>query len=329
MNNNIPYANLNPDLILTAVESVGYRCSGSLFSLNSYENRVYQIGMESEPALLIAKFYRPHRWSNEAIIEEHQFALELTALEIPVVAPIIDATNVSLHHYQDYRFALFPRQGGRSAELDNFEHLEWLGRFLGRLHAVGSTRSFQHRFQLNVQNHGYQCYHYLLKHNFIPAELISRYSDIVAKLLQTIEQRFTEVDNIKNIRLHGDFHIGNILWSETGPRIVDLDDCLTGPAIQDIWMLLNGNKEQVDLQLGKILQGYQEFHEFDFKELHLIEALRTLRMISYSTWLAKRWQDPAFIINFPWFNTLAYWREQVENLQQQQMLLDESIEYLP
>ncbi len=310
-----PYSNLDPDLILGAIESLGFHCTGSLIPLNSYENRVYQIGIE-EKEPLVAKFYRPSRWSNEAIIEEHQFAHELMQLEIPVVAPII-TNDETLHTHQGFRFALFPRKGGRALELDNVEHLEWMGRFLGRLHAVGACKSFQHRIKINTETYGYQPYQFLVTNHFIPIELEKNFCNTTETALQLIEQRFQEIDNLETIRLHGDCHAGNVLWRDTGPHIVDLDDCLTGPAIQDIWMLLSGNAHDTKLQLKHILQGYRQFHHFNPREIHLIEALRTLRMIHYSAWLAKRWEDPAFPINFPWFNTARYWENQLQHLREQ------------
>lgn len=321
-----PYANLEPDLILNAVESLGFHCSGSLFPLNSFENRVYQIGIEdAEP--LIAKFYRPGRWSNESIIEEHQFAQELLEHEIPVIAPLAIQGGVSLHHYQDFRFSLFARKGGRALELDNLDQLEWMGRFIGRLHAVGACRPFQHRIVLDLTTYGHQPYQFLLEHDFIPPELKHNFCDITERILEKIEQRFRQTGEINYIRLHGDCHAGNVLWNGTGPHIVDLDDCLMGPAIQDIWMLLSGSKHDIDLQLDCILSGYQEFHDFNFRELQLIEVMRTLRMMHYSSWLAKRWQDPAFPLNFPWFNTPLYWQNQLQHLRDQADLLDLDDEY--
>lgn len=318
---NTPYENLDPNLILDAIESTGFRCTGSLLSLNSYENRVYQIGIEDEKPL-IAKFYRPHRWSNETILEEHQLAQELLNLEIPVVAPWMNASEQTLHEHKTYRFALFPCWGGRALELDSLDQLEWMGRFIGRLHATGACRPFQHRPHLTTQNYGWNAYQFLIENNFIPAYLKEAYSHTVTEVLSKIEQRFLQVHNMKYIRLHGDLHAGNVLWCDEGPHIVDLDDCMMGPAIQDIWMLLAGNEEQRRIQLDAILYGYEQFHEFNYSELHLIEALRTLRQLHYSSWLAKRWEDPAFPRYFPWFNTPHYWEEQLRNLQEQLSMLE-------
>jgi len=316
-NESTPYANLTPDLILNAVESMGFFCSGSLLALNSYENRVYQLGLEDKAPPIIAKFYRPDRWSNDTILEEHQFALELVSHELPIVAPWVSPDQKTLHEYQGYRFALFPRWGGHALELDSLDQLEWMGRFIGRLHAVGACRSFQHRPVLDIKTYGYQSYHFLIEHDFIPDSIRNNYSRIVEALLQKIELCFQEAGSIQRIRLHGDIHVGNILWNDAGPHIVDLDDCMMGPAVQDIWMLLSGNETQTRLELEYILSGYREFHDFNPRELQLIEPLRSLRMLYYSAWLAKRWGDPAFPRSFPWFNTPQYWEEQLRYLQDQ------------
>lgn len=321
-NHLIPYADLEPSLILAAIESVGFQCNGSLLALNSYENRVYQVGMDDAPPV-IAKFYRPHRWSNEAILEEHQFALELMANDIPVVAPIQMAEQ-TLHEYQGYRFAVFTRQGGRALELDNMEHLEWMGRFIGRLHAMGATKIFQHRLRLDVDTYGRGPYQFLIENNFIPTEIKANYCQLVDILLNNIEQAFAQSGPISYIRLHGDCHAGNVLWNNAGPQIVDLDDCLMGPAVQDIWMLLSGESEyETRSQLDRILKGYEAFHDFNYAEYRLIEALRSLRMLHYSAWLAKRWTDPAFPPSFPWFNTLSYWKEHLFDIDKQVQKLEE------
>ena len=323
-NENTPYASLEPALILDAIESTGLRCSGSLFALNSYENRVYQVGIEEDNPL-IAKFYRPHRWSNAAILEEHQFSSELLKREIPVVAPLAILAEQTLYEYQGYRFAVFPRQGGRTLELDNLDHLEWIGRFIGRLHAVGTCQPFKHRLTLDAQSYGAIPYEFLSQNNFIPEELRLHYQQTMTIILQQIALIFQKIGPIRSIRLHGDCHAGNILWRDTGPQIVDLDDCLMGPAIQDLWMLLSGDTEaEKNLQLSTLLDGYQEFYDFNFREVQLIEVFRTLRMIHYSAWLARRWEDPTFPLHFPWFNTPHYWHEQWEHLQDQIALLEQS-----
>jgi Ser/Thr protein kinase RdoA (MazF antagonist) len=321
-NNNTPYENLGPNLILDAIESVGFFCSGSLMALNSYENRVYQVGIE-DAAPMIAKFYRPHRWTDDSILEEHQFALELMDYEIPVVAPWMNSQKETLHHYQGYSFALFPRWGGRALELDRLDQLEWMGRFIGRLHAVSACRPFKNRVVLNVQSHGYTPYQFLIENDFIPSELKTQYCHIVETVLKKIEACFQKAGELNYIRLHGDIHSGNVLWDDVGPHIVDLDDCMMGPAIQDMWMLLSGDENQVKIQLDCLLRGYREFYDFNHREVHLIAALRTLRMIHYSAWVARRWEDPTFPQNFPWFNTPQYWQEQCLNLKEQIDFLDE------
>lgn len=324
MNNNdkTPYAGLDPNLILNAVEHNGFRCSGSLLALNSYENRVYQIGIEdSDP--VIAKFYRPHRWTDEAILEEHAFSIELAAHEIPVVAPLRSESGETLHRYDDFRFALFPRKGGRALEIDNLEHLEWMGRFIGRLHAVGACETFKHRPLLDIESYGYDSFRFLIENNWIPLEIADKYAKTVETMLAKVTEHFQQTGQTNLIRLHGDCHAGNVLWNDEGPQIVDLDDCVMGPAIQDIWMLLSGDETQREAQLNLILRGYREFYDFNYRELHLIEGLRALRLLKYSAWLAKRWEDPAFPLNFPWFNTLNYWQEQLQNLIQQTILLEE------
>jgi Ser/Thr protein kinase RdoA (MazF antagonist) len=321
-----PYNGLTPDVILNAIDSVGYLCSSNLSALNSYENRVYQVGME-DSAPLIAKFYRPNRWSDAAILEEHQFALELSAHEIPVVAPLVTATGATLHEYEGFRFALFPRKGGRALELDNLEQLEWMGRFLGRLHAVGAQQPFQHRLRIDPMSYGYHPYQTLIEYGVIPPDIKTDYCAVMDALLARVAEIFQRADGVNFIRLHGDCHAGNVLWNDTGPHIVDLDDCLMGPAVQDIWMLISEEHEyHANVQLQRILQGYRMFHDFNTQELGLIEALRSLRLIHYSAWLAKRWQDPTFPLNFPWFNTPRYWQEQLRDLHKQLLLLEQGNE---
>ncbi|MDA8561703.1 serine/threonine protein kinase [Gammaproteobacteria bacterium] len=326
-NTKTPFQNLDPNTILSAVETLGYACSGSLIGLNSYENRVYQIGIEgSNP--LIAKFYRPNRWDNKAILEEHELSLELTDHEIPVIPPIISQNNKTLHEYNGYRFVVFPRKGGRALDQGNIDQLAWMGRFIGRLHAVSSCKQYFHRSTLNTETHGYNTYRFLVKNNFIPHYLVTQYSSVVEEILSITDELFKNITNLKLIRLHGDCHLGNILWNVTGPHIVDLDDSEMGPAIQDIWMLLSGNHDQIRSQLDIILENYCKFYEFDIRELKLIEAMRALRMIQYSAWLANRWEDPAFPISFPWFNTPHYWEEQLLNLREQVVLLTNSPYYI-
>ena len=316
MDHNTPYADLTPDLILDAIDQAGFPTSGSLLALNSYENRVYQVGLVDD-GFLVAKFYRPGRWDDATIQEEHDFTLELAAEEIPVVAPLTDDAGQTLHHYEGYRFALYPRQGGRAPELDDPEHLRWLGRTLGRIHVLGSSRLFQHRPALDIQTFGHDAVRFVLDRAFVPAELVHNYRLAADKALQLAENAFEVVGPYRRLRLHGDCHPGNILWTDTGPHFVDLDDCLNGPAVQDFWMLLSGNQNDMVRQLRFLLEGYNTFFDFDPLELYLLEALRALRLLHYSAWLARRWHDPAFPLAFPWFNTPRYWEDQLNTLREQ------------
>ncbi|MCW9089483.1 MAG: serine/threonine protein kinase [Gammaproteobacteria bacterium] len=319
-NTSHPYEALTPDTVLDAVESAGYLPTGSLLALNSYENRVYQIGEENE-GFLVGKFYRPGRWSEAQIREEHAFAAELIELEIPVVAPLANAAGETLQHFGDFLFALFPRRGGRSPELDDPDTLYRLGQFLGRIHAVGATHPFAHRPAITPQNYGDESLAYLLENDFLPPDYRNQYEDLARALMEAVHRRFGEVDYTP-IRLHGDFHPGNILWTDYGAHLVDLDDCRMGPAVQDLWMMLSGERADMTRQLDELIAGYEEFFEFDRSQLSLIEPLRTLRLIYYAAWLARRWEDPAFPMAFPWFNTVKYWEEQVLTLREQQLRLD-------
>jgi Ser/Thr protein kinase RdoA (MazF antagonist) len=315
------YSKLTPDLILDAVEKCGSRCDGRQYALNSYENRVYQVWLE-DGRILIAKFYRPGRWPDKAILEEHAFALELAAREIPVVAPLaID--GATLHQHEGYRYALFPRRPGRAPEIEHEDVLRWIGRFLGRMHAVGAIKAFRHRPRLDAVEFGDEPASFVIGNDFVPADLNASYQAIVRDALARVRQCYERAGAVRNIRLHGDCHAGNILWTDDGPHFVDLDDCRTGPAVQDLWMLLAGDRETMSAQLQAVLDGYREFHDFNPAELLLIEALRTLRMIHYAGWLARRWDDPAFPANFPWFNTQRYWQEQILALREQCAAMDE------
>ena len=315
------FSTLTPDCVLNALESLGLRCDGRLLALNSYENRVYQVGME-EGAPLVAKFYRPVRWSNSAILEEHAFVQELAEREIPVV-PALMIDGRTLHEFDGFRFSVFPKRGGRAPELDDRDTLEWLGRFLGRIHAVGATQDFRHRPELNIETFGVIPRDYLLTNNFIPADLDAAYRSVAEQALDGVRHCFERAGEIKTLRLHGDCHAGNVLWTDGGPHFVDFDDSRMGPAVQDLWMLLSGERADMVRQLSDVLAGYDDFCEFDERELHLIEALRTLRLIHYSAWLAQRWDDPAFKVAFPWFNTQRYWQDRVLELREQIALMQE------
>ncbi|MEK7322704.1 MAG: serine/threonine protein kinase [Pseudomonadota bacterium] len=321
-NSQLVYQDLSPDRILDAVESTGRHCNGHLHALNSYENRVYQIGID-ERDFIVAKFYRPGRWSDEAILEEHAYALELAEREIPVVPPLRDEHGETLHHHQGFRFALYPRRGGRWPDLDNPDNLVWLGRFIARIHALGAVQPFQHRPTLDIEHFGDESYRYVLEHGFIPRELELPYRSLAEDVLKQIRACYQRAGDVKHIRLHGDCHPGNILWTGDGPHFVDFDDCRMGPAVQDLWMLLSGERQEMTAQLAEILDGYTEFHDFNPRELNLVEALRTLRILHYSAWLARRWGDPAFKQAFTWFNTARYWEEQILALREQAALLDE------
>lgn len=323
---NSAYARLGPADILDAVDSAvadsGRHCDGRFLALNSYENRVYQVGIEGQ-APLIAKFYRPGRWSDDAIREEHTFTLELAGHEIPVVPPQASADGNTLHHHRAFRFALFPRRGGRAPELDNPDHLERLGRYLGRIHAVGEVRDFKHRPTLDIEHFGVDSIRTVLQCGLLPAELEIPYRTLAADLIERVRACYARAGSVKVLRLHGDCHAGNILWTDGGPHIVDFDDARMGPAIQDLWMFLSGDRRYMTARLADLMAGYTDFHDFDPRELHLVEALRTLRMMHYAAWIARRWNDPAFPLAFPWFGSNRYWEEHILALREQAALMDE------
>ncbi|MCG9584637.1 serine/threonine protein kinase [Vibrio tubiashii] len=309
---------LTPDFMWYALESIGIRAESGFLALNSYENRVYQF-TDEERQRYVVKFYRPERWSLEQIQEEHDFTLELIESEIPVAPPTI-INGQTLHQYQGYLFALFASVGGRQFEVDNLEQLEGVGRFLGRIHKVGSKQVFQHRPTIGLEEYVYQPRKLLEHSQFIPMHLENAFFNDLDLLIKSLENHWD--DSTSLIRLHGDCHPGNILWRD-GPMFVDLDDSRNGPAIQDLWMLLNGERADKLMQLDILLEAYQEFNDFNSNELKLIEPLRGLRMVHYMAWLAKRWQDPAFPLAFPWFNDPKYWESQVLAFKEQISALDE------
>jgi Ser/Thr protein kinase RdoA (MazF antagonist) len=327
-----PYTALTPDCVLDALSSVGFFGDGRLLALNSYENRVYQVwlddcapaaGLPAGASSLVAKFYRPLRWTDAQIAEEHAFVSELAELEIPVVAPLPLAGSGTLATFRDFRFCVYPRCGGRAPELEDPATLEWMGRFVGRIHRVGAVAPFLERPALDVASFGEEPRDWLLAHGFIPADIADAWKSIVSLALDGVARCFERAGDVRNIRLHGDCHAGNVLWTDSGPHFVDFDDARMGPAIQDLWMLLSGDRGDMRRQLRAIVRGYEDFHDFNDHELWLIEALRTLRLIHYSAWLARRWDDPAFPAAFPWFNSQRYWQDRVLELREQVAAMDE------
>jgi Ser/Thr protein kinase RdoA (MazF antagonist) len=311
-----PYAALTPEVVLDAVAAAGLRPDGRLLALSSYENRVYQVWLD-EGAPVVAKFYRPGRWSEAQIDEEHAFAHELAEREIPVVAPSFSSS------FAGFRFAVYPRRGGRTPELGDLRTLEWIGRFLGRIHAVGAIKPFAVRETLSVRSFGHEPRAHLLATPFIPPDLLDAWKAVTQQALELVEACYARAGQARSIRLHGDCHPGNILWTADGPHFVDLDDARMGPAMQDLWMLLSGERAAMSLQLREVLAGYEQFMKFERRELNLLEALRTLRLIHYSAWIARRWEDPAFPGAFPWFNTQRYWQDRILELREQIALMQE------
>lgn len=327
-----PYAALDPTVVLAALQDAGFACDGRLLQLNSYENRVYQAPLE-DGRVVVAKFYRPGRWSDAQIAEEHLFAIELAEAELPVVPPLPLAAEgpaltlapgaPTLGHYtagpgQVFRFAVSERRAGRAPELEQPQTLAWIGRLLARLHRVGARGRFAHRRTLDTGTFGHRPRQRLIELGFVDPEIDRGWINASAAALDAVDEAFAHHGAPRHLRLHGDCHAGNVLWREdTGPHFVDLDDCCTGPAIQDLWMLLPGERGAVEAALHHLLDGYRDFMDFDDRELLLIEPLRTLRMVHHSAWLAERWRDPAFPIAFPWFASPAYWNQQAIDLREQ------------
>lgn len=316
------FSGLSPEIVLDALDSVGIRGDGRLLALNSYENRVYQVWRDDAPPL-VAKFYRPARWTPAQIHEEHAFVDELVEQELPVVPAMKLADAETLHQYQGFRFAVFAKHGGRAPELEQAGTLEWLGRFIGRIHAIGAVKPFISRPAIDIASFGEESRNYLLSNDFVPLPLRGAYFSVLEQALDGVRRCYDRACETAMIRLHGDCHCGNVLWTDAGPHFVDFDDSRTGPAIQDLWMLLSGERGDQVRQLGDLLAGYEDFHEFDTRQLHLTEALRTLRLMHYAAWLARRWNDPAFPIAFPWFNTERYWQDRILELREQVALMDE------
>lgn len=308
-----PYESLTPEIILAAVETHGVRCTGAFLALNSYENRVYRVEREDDSRVSI-KFYRPDRWREAAIREEHAFAATLADAEIPVVAPLEGPVG-TLGDLAGFKFAIFPWAPGRVGEVARRDERLLLGRFLGRLHRIGDTLGpFAARPRLTVADYGHSALASVLEGAFVPDYLKTTYADLAGDALARVDQAFA---HFRARRLHGDCHLGNLLWERERLHIVDLDDCRMGPAVQDLWMLLSGARDEQEHQLAELLEGYTQFCEFDAAELALIEPLRTLRIVHYAGWLARRWDDPAFPRAFPWFAGPRYWEEQVLTLREQ------------
>lgn len=330
-----PFAGLAPEVVIAAAESLGIECDGRLFALNSYENRVYQIGSDSHGSLVL-KFYRPARWSDAQILEEHAFTQELAAAELPVAAPLAFG-GFTLHHVKEQRVAVFPKLAARAAEIDVRGSLALIGRTLGRVHAIGATRRFVERPRLSSERLGWRARDTLLDSPFvaqiveegaIDAGTIDKYAEASAALLEAVDEQIASVGPVGEIRLHGDCHLGNVLWNERGPVFVDLDDCMTGPRIQDLWMFLSGSADERRGQWQELTDGYREFHHIDASETALIESLRALRMVHHSAWIAQRWDDPAFPRAFPWFTSPRFWQEHVSDLWQQiEVVRDDPLSY--
>ncbi len=318
-----PFADLTPDAVLNAIDAVGLASTGTLLALNSYENRVFQVGVEDGvQRFVVAKFYRPERWSDAQILEEHAFTQELADAEVPAVPPLALGGR-TLHARAGFRFALYPRRGGRAPEIEERDVRVWLGRFIGRIHAMGRSKRFAHRPALDIAAFGDEPSAYLLDSGWLPHELADVYAGVVAQALDEVRHCYERAGDVRTLRLHGDVHVGNVLWTDAGPHFVDFDDARTGPAVQDLWMLLSGDRAEMQVQLADLLAGYENFSAFDRRELNLVEALRTLRLIHYSAWIARRWDDPAFKAAFPWFDTPRYWEARVLELREQIAVMQE------
>ncbi len=315
-----PYDHLTPDQVVDCVEAAGFRCDLRLIALNSYENRVYQVGIEDATPVIV-KFYRADRWSDEQILEEHTFSQELVDHELSVVAPLaIDGQT--LHCVAGFRFSVFPRRGGYPPEFDNFDHLLSLGRTLGRIHGVGAATPFATRPSLSIDLKVASSREFLLEH-FIPRDLVPAYESLSRDCESAVRELMADYGTEDKQRLHGDCHGGNILWRDDTPHFVDLDDCLSGPVIQDLWMFLSGDRVQQELQLAEIISGYEEFNRFDPRQIRWIEALRTMRIMSHAAWLGRRWDDPAFPRAFPWFGQERFWSDHILELREQMAAMNE------
>ena len=324
----LAYANLQPEQIIAALEDLGYHCDGRFLALNSYENRVYQIGIEDDVPV-VAKFYRPARWSDDEIREEHDFAMQLAGADLPLIAPTLH-DGQSLLKSGSFRFSVYPCRGGRAPELDNYDLSQQLGRLIARIHLIGELQEFKYRPSVDIESYGTASVDYLLDNEFIPYELEEAYESVAEQVLDEVEACQARAGSVRQLRIHADFHPGNVLIAGEQIHIVDLDDARHGPAVQDLWMFLSGDQEEQTPQLAALLDGYEEFRRFDARELHLIEALRSLRIMHYAAWLARRWTDPAFKVAFPWFAGQRYWDEHILALREQVSLMQEQpLQWMP
>ncbi|MCX6119548.1 MAG: serine/threonine protein kinase [Proteobacteria bacterium] len=325
------FFNLTPDLILNAVERLGYRCTGRCLTLNSMENRVYDVELDLDDSTLpknsperfvIVKFYRPGRWTKEQIQDEHDFLTDLVSNDIPVVAPIANAQLTTLHYDEvlDLFYTLFPKIGGRSPDELDDEMCERVGRLLARMHGIGSTRIAKNRIKVNPQTYGLDNLKWLIDSNTLPSEHRDRYQKVVESICNKTDSWFSQA---KQQRIHGDCHLGNLLWGAHGFFWVDFDDMVIGPPVQDLWLLVPGRDEYAQRKMRSVLRGYEMMAPFDRKTLRLIEPLRALRFVHFAAWIGKRWEDPSFPKGFPQFATSRWWQEQIRDLEEELSLIDE------
>lgn len=323
---------ITPERVLEAVESGGFQCTGRCMQLSSYENRVYDVELELEDApkqgpfnRRIVKFYRPGRWTREQILEEHEFLADLRAAEIPAIAPIAfaDGETLKLTPQGGIWYALFPKVGGRAPDELTDDQLRRIGMLLARIHNVGAAKAAPHRIELNPSTYGLQNLEYLLS-NWIPMDFRAKYEAAVRDICSIVEPWFKELSLKQIHRVHGDCHLGNLLWNQEGPFFLDFDDMVRAPAAQDIWLLTPGRDQETKYARESLLEGYTEFRAFDRSTLRLIEPLRALRFVHYTAWVARRWEDPAFPAAFPEFGSHHYWADETQDLEEQLRLIRES-----